>query len=113
MPHFIIEYAKGLEKTVDPDRLIDAVNNGAINSDLFEASHIRVRSTFYEDYISGYGRHDFIHVTLKILSGRTIKEKKYLSELVLKELEALGLSSISMTVEVIDIDKDTYSKKVT
>lgn len=113
MPHFIIEYSKGLAETVGPDRLIEAVNNGAINSDLFEASHIRVRATVYGSYISGYGRRDFIHITLKILSGRTVKEKKYLSELVLKELEALGFSSISITVEVTDIDRETYSKKVT
>ena len=112
MPHCIIEYSTTLQAVVVPEKLLEAVHNGAVNSGLFETSHIKTRAIAYEHFIPGYQVDDFIHVTLRILSGRDQHQKKHLSSAVLSELKSLGLSSLSITVEITDIDRDTYSKTV-
>ncbi len=112
MPHCVIEYSKTLDSIVKRGVIVEAVHSGAVKSGLFEASHIRTRATVYEDYVIGYPVNDFIHVTLKILSGRNQQQKKGLTDLVLSELEKIGLTSISLTVEVIDIERDTYARKI-
>ena len=112
MPHCVIEYSKTLNSKVKPGELIDVVHSAVLESGLFEASHIRTRAIVYEDHVIGYPVKDFIHVTLKILSGRNQQQKKGLTDLVLGKLEDINLSSISLTVEVIDIERETYSRKI-
>lgn len=88
--------------------------SGALESELFEfdGSDIKVRALSFSNYQSGKEKIDFIHVTLKILSGRSSNQKEMLSQLVLKQLITLGLTNCSMSVEVIDIDRPSYSKVV-
>lgn len=112
MPHCIIEYSKDLESSSPPLKLIQAVHHAAIGSGLFETGHIRTRSIAYENFIAGYDVQSFVHVTLRILFGRNLQQKKDLSRRVLGELESMGLSSISLTVEVSEIERETYAKKI-
>ena len=112
MPHCVIEYSANLEAACPPARLVEAVQRGALGSGLFEPDHVRTRAIAYTQCISGHQATHFVHVTLKILSGRDQQQKKALSECVLGELESLGLSSISLTVEVSDMDRETYAKKI-
>ena len=112
MPHCVIEYSKTLNSKVKPGELVEVVHSCVVSSGLFEASHIRTRAIVYEDYIIGYPVKDFIHVTLKILSGRNQQQKKGLTDLVLGELEKIVSTSVSLTVEVIDIERETYSRKI-
>lgn len=55
----------------------------------------------------------FIHVTMRILSGRNTEQKLILSKLVLESLATLTLKACSASVEVVDIDRASYSKVVT
>ena len=112
MPHCIIEYSKTLNTRVEARRLVEVVHKAVLESALFEPSHIRVRACVYEEHVIGYPVHDFIHVTLKILCGRTQQQKKDLAERVLGELDSIGLTSISLSVEVVDIERETYSRKI-
>lgn len=112
MPHCIIEYSKTLNRLVEARQLVEVVHKGVLESGLFEASHIRVRACMYEEHVIGYPVNDFIHVTLKILCGRNQQQKKNLTERVLDELDSIGLTSISLTVEVVDIERETYSRKI-
>lgn len=112
MPHCIIEYSRPLLRQVNPEQVINVVQQGALESTLFEASHIKVRAMVYDDHFMGYPVDDFVHVTLKILLGRTQLQKNELSSLVLNKLEELELSSVSLTVEVVDMDRDSYAKSI-
>jgi 5-carboxymethyl-2-hydroxymuconate isomerase len=47
-----------------------------------------------------------------MLSGRTCEQKKRLSHLVLESLTQFSLKDVSFSVEVCDMDRDTYAKKV-
>ncbi|MGR5357705.1 5-carboxymethyl-2-hydroxymuconate Delta-isomerase [Vibrio chagasii] len=110
MPHCIIEHSS----TINAEQLNSKVFLGALNSELFEADgrDIKVRSIAYENYQTGTEREDFIHVTVRILSGRSDTDKVMLSETVMTQLLALSLSRASITVEVLDMDRNSYGKVV-
>jgi len=108
MPHCIIEHSADL----DGELLVDTVFSGALASNLFEAdgSDIKVRAQGYNSYCTGGKKSGFIHVTLKILSGRTAAQKADLSETVLSRLALLDTAGKSVSVEVVDIDRTCYRK---
>ena len=112
MPHCVIEYAKDIETCISPVELMSAVVTGAQQSKLFEADHIKTRTLAYDNYLVGLSEKYFIHVSLKILSGRTITQKAMLSDIVLKQLNACALSNVAITVEIIDMERDCYAKAV-
>ena len=112
MPHCIIEYSNEIEKFVKPIQLINAVYQGALKSDLFEDEDIKTRSIAYETYQSGSIKKAFVHVTVKILSGRNVEQKKELSNLILSHLKAIDFPQILLTVEVVEMEKESYSRLV-
>lgn len=112
MPHCIIEYSKSLENQLVPDDILQAVHNGTVASRLFSLADIKVRAIPYTWHYLAADTQDFIHVTVKILAGRTLEQKQILSKSILQALSVMSLSSISLTVEVCDIDAPSYSKLV-
>ena len=115
MPHCIIEHSSNL----DSNALIPLVFNASLESSLFEqdGSDIKVRVLPFTHYQTGVlqsaaAQADFIHVTMKILSGRNTEQKLMLSKLVLESLTTLSLKGCSTSVEVVDIDRASYSKVV-
>ena len=115
MPHCIIEHSS----SIDSKTLIPLVFNASMESSLFEkdGSDIKVRVVPFTHYQTGVLQSaaspaDFIHVTLKILSGRNTEQKLMLSKLVLESLTTLTLKGCSTSVEVVDIDRASYSKVV-
>jgi len=112
VPHCIIEYSNDLEGRIEPEILINAVHQGAVASKLFKESHIKTRTRSYEYYQTGTGDSAFIHVTASILSGRTLEQKKNLSNCILMQLEKLAISAVTITVQICDIETETYTKVV-
>ena len=115
MPHCIIEYASALANTVSPDTLIESVHAGTVNSGLFHVSDIKTRAMPFDHCMSGTQKNVeslFIHVCIKILSGRTPEQRHALSDTVLKALSLLPIPSISLTVEIVEIETQSYSKLV-
>lgn len=116
MPHCIIEISKELNKIIGPSTLIETTHQAIVSSGLFEESHIKTRIQAYEHYKTGTSPLSFIHVTVRILSGRNLDQKANLSKKVLNQLKTLietqGLSSISLTIEICDIEREAYSKVI-
>ena len=110
MPHCIIEYSKELETEVEPSTLLSSVYYGAFESELFSESDIKVRALAFDHFTTGNTRQNFIHVTVKILSGRNIGQRTKLSQLILHKLNKLALKSVSLTVEITEIEKESYVK---
>ncbi|MBU2966801.1 5-carboxymethyl-2-hydroxymuconate Delta-isomerase [Amphritea sp. 2_MG-2023] len=110
MPHCIIEHSASLKG----EELLSPVFQGVLNSGLFTAdgSDIKVRGLPYSVYQTGNTNADFVHVTVRILAGRTDAEKQRLSAGVLATINALKLVDCSVTIEVVDIDRQSYSKTV-
>jgi len=109
MPHCIIEYSHDI--TIKASALMCAVYEGALASNLFEENHIKTRAIAYEHYQKGAEKDKFIHISTRILSGRTLEQRMMLSNKVLKKLVALGLKSVTITVEVIEMERESYVKQ--
>lgn len=112
MPHCIIEYSKDLESQLAPTALVNAVHQGALASELFEASHIKTRAVAYDYFQVGAEKSGFIHVTVRLHQGRTTAQKQMLSSTIIERLVDIGLSAVSITVEVIAMDTESYSKQI-
>lgn len=110
MPHCVIEYAQDLEQSINIQSLVQTVHQQAIASSLFNTPAIKTRAIAYQDYLVGEGKSSFIHVTLHILNGRTIEQKQLLSELVLKEVTTVFSEVDNVSVNVVDMEKQTYRK---
>ena len=110
MPHCIIEHSASL----NAEPLLKSVFSGAMDSALFEkdGSDIKVRAIAYQRYLSEASTSNFVHVELRILSGRTLEQKQRLSKTVLEQLLTLDFKKCSTTVEVVDIDRASYAKFV-
>ena len=112
MPHCIVEYAKEIEQTLSLKELMSVVHRSVFLSGLFEESSIKTRAIEFAHYQTGLSDTPFIHITLKILHGRNHQQKKDLATLVLDKLSEVVKPPISLSVEVIDIEKGSYKKLV-
>ncbi len=115
MPHCVIEYSRPLEAVVSPQTLMESVHQGAVSSELFDERAIKVRARPYEHYRVAVGAEQemrFIHVTARILSGRSLEQKQWLSSILLKALEGIPLRNITITVEVVDMEREVYAKSI-
>ena len=52
----------------------------------------------------------FVHVNASILSGRTTEQKMVLSDLILQRLQCLPFPPVDLSVDIVDMRKETYSK---
>ena len=109
MPHCIAEHSKN----IDGLALSQAIFDGAKKTRLFDEDgrDIKVRAIPYEAFILGNGEESFVHVQLRILEGRNEKQKFLLSKVMLSEINMLNLNSCSVTIEVVDMDAESYSKQ--
>ena len=110
MPHCIVEHSASL--SAEP--LLKLVFSGALHSALFakDGADIKVRAIAYQHYLSEASTSNFVHVVLKILSGRMLEQKQMLSRTVLDQLLTLGFKQGAISVEVVDIDRASYAKFV-
>ena len=111
MPHFIIEGSSNLIAELEPSTCLDLVFKSAMDSRLFREKDIKLRIAMFDDYRVGLAGADFIHVEVQWLSGRSDSEKKALSTGILSDLSKIVPLEASVTVEVRDMSRDSYSKK--
>ncbi|MBM7073756.1 5-carboxymethyl-2-hydroxymuconate isomerase [Shewanella sp. 202IG2-18] len=109
MPYHIIEHSDDLASLI----LMDSTFQGALSSDLFDVKDIKVRAMPFQHYQVGFESRSFIHVSLRILSGRSEARKQILSKSVIEKLSNLNINKVSIIAEVLDIDRDSYQKELT
>ncbi|WP_146224930.1 5-carboxymethyl-2-hydroxymuconate Delta-isomerase [Aquipseudomonas alcaligenes] len=109
MPHCIVEYSIGLE----PELLMAAVVSECRNSGLFssDGGDIKARAIGYARFSLAEAEH-FAHVQIRMLSGRTIAQKAMLSECVRERIFYAMNRSCSVSVEIVDMCRETYAKSL-
>ena len=112
MPHCVIEYSSEVAEQVSIDTLMKAVHDAAFSSGLFPEYDIKTRAVAYDHYRTGQTNDSFVHVNLHLLSGRNDEQKADLSDKVLTAIEPLLPQVASVGVEIIDIHRDSYRKRV-
>lgn len=110
MPHIIIEYVDQQAIEAQIPKLLMAVHECVAASGLYEPSHIKTRAYPFRFYSNAGGDKPYIHVQMRIKSGRNTEQKKQASEAVLAAIKKLQLPVQVVTVEVIDMDRDSYAK---
>ena len=78
MPHFIAEYSGNLEGEADFPALFATVHQVLGDSGVFPLGGIRSRAIRHDTYRIADGAHDyaFVHMTLKVGSGRDLETRK-------------------------------------
>lgn len=112
MPHCIIEYAHTITQNLPVEQLMHAVYKGANQTGLFDAADIKVRAHAFDEFYLPSAEQTFVHVNLKILSGRDLSQRKVLTESVLEQLSRLGIENSVISVEVNSIEKASYAKVI-
>lgn len=112
MPHCVIEYSSEIAEQVSIDTLMAAVYEAAFSSGLFPEYHIKTRAVAYDHFRIGQTKDTFVHVNLHLLSGRDDDQKSELSEKVLAGVESLLPQVAVVSVEIIDMHRASYRKRV-
>ena len=116
MPHLHMEYTANLTD-LNADVALMRLNNTLVGSGQFSAEFdIKSRAVKVETYKVGtaLAERAFVHVKLALLSGRSAQIKKQLSESLLAVVQDLcewpSDIEVQLCVEILDIDRDSYSK---
>jgi 5-carboxymethyl-2-hydroxymuconate isomerase len=112
MPHCIVTYTRDVEKDIDIKSLLDVAFDAVESAGLFERASIKARAMRYDIFKSGQSRDDYIHIDLKILSGRTGEQKKALSDHLMNCISPHIGRTKSLTIDIIDMDKVSYGKLI-
>jgi len=112
MPHVVIEYSEDLEKTVVISELIELARQAAAASDVMDPRDLKLRAIPYRHYRLADGGHLFVHATVRLLAGRTPAQKLTLSTLLRERLTAKLTHVHSVSVEIVDMDPDSYLKRL-
>ncbi|MEN9657292.1 MAG: hypothetical protein RL571_757 [Pseudomonadota bacterium] len=112
MPHLNLEYSKNL--SFDAQAALLQLNTALIESGQFIENEIQSRATGFDDFLIGNvgeGR-AFIHIKLRILSGRSAEVKKSLAATLAQaiHIDHPAQLNIQIRTEIIDIDRDSYTK---
>lgn len=117
MPHLTLEYTNNLTG-FDAKKALFQVNKALFGSGHFDEIDIKSRAVPLECFVIGTSPDNraFVHAKLAILSHRPAAVREELSKLLLQEVSALlpeqpGLH-VQICAEILDIERDTYSKNV-
>ena len=111
MPHFVIDCSEHVIKIKSPQEIIQKVYDTAESTSLFDKGDIKVRINPFEYYTIGNTQDDFIHIFANIMEGRTIAQKKDLSERIVTALKSMFPEVPIISINVRDFEKATYCNK--
>ena len=112
MPHIIVEYAEQLANDEQIDVILKTVHKAIADSGLFKANQIKTRAYPFRSFTNAGGSDSYIHIQARIKSGRDTDNKKQLGEVILAGLSTLDIPASVITVEIIDMERDSYAKYV-
>ena len=110
MPHLIIEYSEEIFSASTISDLMTVVHISALNSGQFGELDIKVRAMPYGQSLVAGKSGSFMHVVIKLLSGREQEIKKQLTQSVHDALLEAGVRVNSLSVEAVDIERESYTK---
>ena len=111
MPHFVIDCSENIIKIKSPKEIIQKVYDTAESTDLFDQGDIKVRINPFENYNIGNTKDDFIHIFANMMEGRTVSQKKNLSERIITELKLMFSDVPIISMNIRDFEKATYCNK--
>ncbi|WP_372872239.1 5-carboxymethyl-2-hydroxymuconate Delta-isomerase [Shewanella sp.] len=112
MPHCVIDFSANVVGADIASRLTQACHGAMLSSGLFEPASVKTRAHLAQSALTGEGNDSFIHVTIAIMPGRSSEKKHALMEAMVYAIAKAGISASSLTLEVRELDKANYVKKL-
>lgn len=110
MPHIIVEYSEDVITPQGARMITEELFCTVEESGLFEPKNIKVRAYPAPVYKTGRDNDGFIHVQCRIHLGRSVDQKKHLTQKIVSTLVAMEIKNLVITAEVVDMDTESYSK---
>jgi 5-carboxymethyl-2-hydroxymuconate isomerase len=118
MPHTIVEHSLPIFKPQIDKLLLKLNQKIALSEGNFDISQCKARAVFCENFVIADNSkpQDFLHITTKIMAGRSLENRKKLAENLLlvagdflKE-QKLSQHPIALSVDIAQMDKEIYQK---
>ena len=116
MPHLIIEHSSNFS-----DPTINNLQTGILKIigqfKEFDPDECKCRSHSFDEYLVGFSNKAnsaFIHITLKVLTGRSVEVRKDLASRIIKLAQdiKIDLKRCDISVDIAEMDRATYQKLV-
>jgi 5-carboxymethyl-2-hydroxymuconate isomerase len=118
MPHLTLEYSNNLPAPVDFPALFGRLHSALSEFPRIKLGDIKSRAIPCDNYRIGSGdpANTFVHLTVKILTGRTIEERQKMSATMLQILSeglaaALNGHPCDITVDICEMERGSYGKR--
>jgi 5-carboxymethyl-2-hydroxymuconate isomerase len=112
MPHFVIEYSRGIEERVDLDAVMAAAYEAGAESGIMNPDDIKVRAIAYDTFRFAGNIESFVHVTISLLEGRSDPQKEHLAVLLRERLARCCPDIDSISIDVRDMNATAYKKRL-
>ena len=111
MPHLIVEYSANLDGALDMPALLKAVHEAALATGVFPIGGLRTRAARRDQCVVADGHLDngFIHVQVRIGTGRTAEVRQTAAEQIFAVVKAatatvFAARPLGLTLEMVEID---------
>ncbi len=119
MPHVTLEYSNNLTSAVDFNGLFERIHTALTGYERIKIGDIKSRAVGYDLFRVGEGSPDavFIHLSVDILSGRPVEERKKMSQQLMALLheafvDIYNSQPCDLTVNIRELDRESYGKMV-
>jgi len=117
MPHFVLEYSDNILEEVDFKDFFKKLHTLLVDVGPFNLSDVKSRAIRHQEFYVANGQESnaFVHLTLSIFKGRDLSIRQAVGERILAFLKgefarSFEELSCSVTVEVREMQKETYFK---
>ncbi|ALH95386.1 5-carboxymethyl-2-hydroxymuconate Delta-isomerase [Acinetobacter equi] len=117
MPHIHVEYSDNIEN-FEAKPLLTALNQCLVVGEYATAVDIKSRAMCQKDYVIGINEQSqgYVHVKISLLTGRSLEIRQAISEkalgVLIEYLPKQSKVEIQACIEIIEMPKETYSKKI-
>lgn len=112
MPHLIIEYTRDVFPGALARQILDAAHDALIRCGLFDEYNIKSRLHPLQDYRLHEDYHGFVAIQCRLHKGRSLTQRQQLSRELLAAVQGLVAAKTVVTVEMVEMERDCYSKSV-
>ena len=110
MPHFVIEYAREVERRINISELLEVTHRVGAKSGLMKPEDIKVRARPYDHYRMAGVDDTFVHTTIFLLVGRTDEQKEKLSISIRSKQATLMPGVTAISIDIRDMNDIAYKK---
>ena len=110
MPHFVFEYSRQNCDAKTVKKLLATAHEVGAASNVMSADDIKARAIGYDDFQFAGDIDSFVHVTIRLLEGRTDAQKESLSVQMRTRLRAMLPDVDSISVDIRDMNPIAYKK---